>query len=242
MFTKLLKLNKLKTVLILISIFLFFIVLCIPMLLTEIPVLFSLYNGRINSGYSVFIPTLPHIPILLFFPKEIQPFGFGQLVDILIIIYFIYISINIIGYALYSYIKLAFFDREDQLFSQTNLCYLRFDEKLGKSSQDQDEIFELKEEFRYCLGKKLIDVIERNERLDKKTHSSYDDLRKRGERSHLFQNRMSPPKLNSIFYSSFKNFKCPISTLFFEYFRYFTNIIFQREGKNDKRFFYEKRD
>ena len=147
------------------------------MFLKDIPILSSLYNDYINSGNSIFFPSLPYINLLWFLPEKHQMFQFslGHLIDIFIIINLI----PCIETGVYHYIKKVCLNEEPLIFVDKDSHYLGSKEMLFGPTQDPDIIFALKEEFRYDLNYKLLDVfIERNCSLNKRFDSSCYYLRR----------------------------------------------------------------
>ena len=124
-------------------------------------------NHYITSGNSFFIPSLPNINVLGFLPEEYQiQFSFGHLIDILIIIN-LYCFIDT---SLYHYFKRIYLNGETKIFNEIDSYFFGFNGKLYDLYQDPDIIFGFRDELKYYLDDKRIDVIERiklkNERIE----------------------------------------------------------------------------
>ncbi|MFX1275382.1 MAG: hypothetical protein ACFFAH_03015 [Promethearchaeota archaeon] len=182
------KLKNLICILILVFISSCFPITFINMFLGDIPFFSSLLKEYFTSGKSIFFPSLPYINILEFIPKEYQiiQFSMGQLIDIVIIFnFFCYLDT-----LFYHYVKSAFLNEEDRLLIYMGTYFLGTKGKFDAQYQDLDLIFGVKDELRYYLDDKRLDVIKRNSRKNERIDGFYITLERRRYRSISIINRI----------------------------------------------------
>lgn len=182
------KLKNLKIILILVFISSCFPITFINIFLGDIPFLSSLLKQYITSGKSIFFPSLPYINLLQFIPDQYQiiQFTMGQLIDIVIVAnFFCYLDT-----IFYHYVKSAFLNEEDRFLIYMGTYFFGTIGKFDAQYQDQDIIFGVKDESRYYLDDKRIEVIKRNSRKNEIIDDFYVALERRRYRSISIINRI----------------------------------------------------